>query len=71
MTVTDFKRRGAIAATLVEVAGLGHAWSGGATGQAFSDPRGPDASRLVWAFAARQFREQARAAAESQVITLA
>ena len=71
MTVTDFKRRGTIAATLVEVAGLGHAWSGGATGQAFSDPRGPDGSRLVWAFAARQFREQARAAAESQVITLA
>jgi poly(hydroxyalkanoate) depolymerase family esterase len=55
MDVTDFKRRGRLVATLVEVAGLGHAWSGGAARQAFSDPSGPAASRLIWAFAARQF----------------
>jgi len=35
---------------LLEVAGLGHAWSGGAAGQAFSDPAGPDALRLAWQF---------------------
>ncbi len=55
MLVTDFRRRAKVFVTLVEVDGLGHAWSGGAVGHAFSDPRGPDASRLVWAFAARQF----------------
>ena len=54
-TVTDFKRRGSTVATLVEIARLGHAWSGGADRQAFSDRRGPDASRMVWAFAVRQF----------------
>jgi hypothetical protein len=56
MVVTDFKRRGTTVASLIEVHVLGHAWSGGAAGQRFSDPLGPDASRLVWAFAARQFR---------------
>ena len=56
MTVTDFKRRGSTMATLVEVDRLGHAWSGGAAKHPFSDRHGPDASRMVWAFAARQFR---------------
>ena len=56
VTVTDFKRKGRIAASLCEVAGLGHAWSGGAAGQPYSDAKGPDASRMVWAFALRQFR---------------
>jgi len=55
--VTDFKRRGSTAATLVEVATLGHAWSGGAAGQAYSDGQGPDASRMAWRFARRQFEE--------------
>ena len=54
-TITDFKRRGSTVATLVEIARLGHAWSGGADRQAFSDRQGPDASRMVWAFAVRQF----------------
>lgn len=56
MTVTDFKRQGRMVATLVEVGRLGHAWSGGASRQPFSDGKGPDASRMVWAFAAKQFR---------------
>lgn len=56
MSVTDFKRGGSAVATLVDIHRLGHAWSGGADSQAFSDGRGPDASRMVWAFAARQFR---------------
>ena len=55
-SVTDFKHRGRTVATLVEVDRLAHAWSGGAARQAYSDGRGPDASRMVWAFAARQFR---------------
>lgn len=41
--------------TYKEISGLGHAWSGGAASQAYSDPKGPDASRMVWAFAKRQF----------------
>ena len=59
MDITDFKNRGRLVATLVEVAGLGHAWSGGAARQAFSDPTGPDSSRLVWAFADLQFARMA------------
>ena len=57
MTVTDFKLKARTAASLCEVSGLGHAWSGGAAGQHFSDAKGPDASRMIWAFAARQFRK--------------
>jgi hypothetical protein len=54
-TVTDFKRGASTVATLVEVGRLGHAWSGGAAKQPFSDAQGPDASRMVWAFAAKRF----------------
>lgn len=59
MSVTDFKRKGSTVATLVAVNGLAHAWSGGAASKAFSDGQGPDASRMVWAFSARQFRSEA------------
>ena len=59
MTVTDFKLRSTTVATLVEVEQLGHAWSGGAAKQPYSDGRGPDASRMLWAFAAKQFRGEA------------
>ena len=52
--VTDFKTRGRTLVTLREIKGLAHAWSGGANGLPFSDPAGPDASALVWAFVARQ-----------------
>jgi poly(hydroxyalkanoate) depolymerase family esterase len=60
MTVTDYRARGRTVVTLCEVQGLGHAWSGGEAGQLFSDAQGPDASRMVWAFAQRQFRIRAR-----------
>ncbi|MGL1833631.1 extracellular catalytic domain type 1 short-chain-length polyhydroxyalkanoate depolymerase [Rhodocyclaceae bacterium SMB388] len=56
MTVTDFKCGARTVATMVEVDSLGHAWSGGTASAAFSDARGPDASRMVWAFAAKHFR---------------
>jgi poly(hydroxyalkanoate) depolymerase family esterase len=56
MSITDFKRGGRTVATLVVVEGLAHAWSGGSSTLAYGDAHGPDASRMVWAFAARQFR---------------
>ena len=56
MLVTDFKAGSATVASLVEVPQLGHAWSGGATSHPYGDAQGPDASRMAWAFAARQFR---------------
>jgi poly(hydroxyalkanoate) depolymerase family esterase len=55
MRVTQFKRSRRVVATLVQVDRLGHAWSGGAARQRFSDAQGPDASRMVWRFAAKQF----------------
>lgn len=61
MRVTDFRRAGRIYVTLCQVARLGHAWSGGAARLPFSDAAGPDASKLVWAFVARQFRQPAAA----------
>jgi poly(3-hydroxybutyrate) depolymerase len=42
--------------TLCEIAGLGHAWSGGLPSMLFTDAAGPDATKIVWSFAARQFR---------------
>lgn len=58
MTVTDYKQLRNTVATLVEVDRLGHAWSGGAAKQPFSDAQGPDASRMAWAFAAKQFERE-------------
>jgi poly(3-hydroxybutyrate) depolymerase len=58
MTITEFRSGGRAAATLCEVEGLGHAWSGGDVGERFSDERGPDASRMVWAFMLRQFKAE-------------
>jgi poly(3-hydroxybutyrate) depolymerase len=55
MTITEHRRRGRTVARLVEVDALGHAWSGGAARQPFSDARGPDASRMVWRFVRRQW----------------
>jgi poly(3-hydroxybutyrate) depolymerase len=48
--VTDWKRERRVYVRMISVAGLGHAWSGGAPKQAFSDPRGPDALKLAWRF---------------------
>lgn len=61
MQVTDFKRKGRTLVTLCEIAGLGHSWSGGAAKLLFSDPEGPDATRMAWAFASTQFKAAAKA----------
>ena len=58
LRVTEFKTRGRTVVALREVAGLAHAWSGGVAQLPFSDPAGPDASALVWAFVARQFAKK-------------
>ena len=55
MAVTDYKVGARPVATLCMVAGLGHAWSGGAPQRPYCDPRGPDASALIWSFASRRF----------------
>jgi poly(3-hydroxybutyrate) depolymerase len=43
-------RRGALMHELLKVDGLGHAWSGGAPGGSYTDPRGPDATEVIWRF---------------------
>lgn len=58
-TITDYRKSGRLVATLCAVERLDHAWSGGASGQPFSDPKGPDASRMIWSFMARQFARAA------------
>jgi len=60
MHVTDYRVQRRLVVRLCEVEGLGHAWSGGAPGRAYSDPRGPDASRLVWTFARAAFGTRVR-----------
>lgn len=44
----------------IRIAGLGHAWSGGAARQAFSDPGGPDALTLAWRFFAPRVKATRR-----------
>lgn len=58
MTLTDFTRQRKVVATLCVINGLGHAWSGGTKGRPYCDASGPDASRMVWAFMAKQFGAQ-------------
>ena len=54
VTVTDYAdEAGRQVLTTIIVAGMGHAWSGGSTESRYGDPRGPDASRLLWEFFSR------------------
>lgn len=55
-TVTDFRVGRRVVVSLNEITNLGHSWSGGDGKQRFSDPAGPDASRLIWSFFKRQLR---------------
>ncbi|HEY4067057.1 MAG TPA: PHB depolymerase family esterase [Burkholderiaceae bacterium] len=56
-SITDYRAGARLAVTWCEIAGLGHAWSGGAAGQAYSDPNGPDATAMIWAFAVQRMRQ--------------
>jgi poly(hydroxyalkanoate) depolymerase family esterase len=51
-------RRGTLMHELLEVDGLGHAWSGGAPGGSYTDPRGPDATEAICRFFAQATAEQ-------------
>jgi poly(3-hydroxybutyrate) depolymerase len=42
--------RGALIHELVQVDGLGHAWSGGTPGGSYTDPRGPSATEAIRTF---------------------
>lgn len=69
--VIDWQLAGEPYVRLIRVAGLGHAWSGGAARQAFSDPSGPDALKLAGRFFADiDTRAGARAPANRQDLTL-
>jgi len=35
---------------LLDIDGLGHAWSGGVAGGSYTDPRGPSATEAIWTF---------------------
>ena len=63
MRAVDFKLRGQLACRCA-IARLDHAWSGGASRWPYSDPAGPDASALIWAFcgngSSRKFEENGR-----------
>jgi poly(hydroxyalkanoate) depolymerase family esterase len=48
--VHDFRRGDLFALRKVLVHGLGHAWSGGRAELPFNDPKGPDATQMIWDF---------------------
>ena len=49
-TMSRSKTTGASIIEHYVVNDLGHAWPGGRDGGSYADPRGPDASRLMWSF---------------------
>lgn len=53
--VREWRSKGRLVARLVEVTGLGHAWSGGDPALAYNDAEAPDASALVGAFMTEAF----------------
>lgn len=57
----DYRRGDTLLLRKVLVEGLDHAWSGGNGEHAFNDPKGPDASRMIWEFFAALQRNGTRA----------
>lgn len=51
-------RHDALMHEVLKVDGLGHAWSGGARGGSYTDPRGPDATAAIWRFFAQATADQ-------------
>ena len=49
-TVRSYKYHGELLLQYYFIEGMGHAWSGGDPEFAFSEPRGPDATALMWEF---------------------
>jgi poly(3-hydroxybutyrate) depolymerase len=43
-------KAGRFVARRISIGKLGHAWSGGSPAGSFTDPLGPDATRLTWEF---------------------
>lgn len=54
--IEDHARDGEVLVRKVVVEDMGHAWSGGDPKHPFNDPKGPDASRMVWEFFSRHRR---------------
>jgi poly(hydroxyalkanoate) depolymerase family esterase len=46
----EYRRGATLLLRKVLVEGLDHAWSGGSPEYPFNDPKGPDASRMIWEF---------------------
>lgn len=59
LTITDWHAGERIVATLCEVNGLGHAWSGGDAAHEYTDSKGPNAAQMIWNFAVSQFETAA------------
>lgn len=57
--VRDYRYGKRLLARKVIVDGLGHAWSGGDGKHPFNEPKGPDASRMIWEFVTEFRREVA------------
>lgn len=58
-TVHDYRAGSRVLVRKVLIDGLAHAWSGGDARQAYNDPDGPDASRMIWEFVSAHRRERA------------
>lgn len=59
----DYRRGDMLLLRKVLVEGLDHSWSGGNGEHAFNDPKGPDASRMIWEFFAGFQRSEQKAPA--------
>jgi poly(hydroxyalkanoate) depolymerase family esterase len=61
--VREYRRGDTLVVKKVMVDGLDHAWSGGNDEHPFNDPKGPDASRMIWEFFAGFQRSKQKAPA--------
>ena len=65
--VRDYRRGDMLLSRKVLVEGLDHAWSGGSGEHPFNDPKGPDASRMIWEFFAGFQRSEQKTIAAAMV----